>query len=303
MSKKRYIDTSFWDDEYIRSLNPIERYIFLYFLTNPLTNIAGCYKITKDRILFDINISKEDSLSIDYDKLSKIMDRFQKDKKVYFIDGWILIKNFIKNQSLNSKTKIGIRLILEELSSKIKNIKINYDSLSIDYDSLLHLNIDSNIDSNLLCEFDNSLEKCSDEEIDKKDSLKENIKKNEIEKIEESKVKKKKNEVEKKSLIPEVIPDLLKDEQLHIRRIGLFAKFKSIKFTSKEHQSEFIKRNLRASKALNPYTDEQIIKTLAFLEITADYKITMETIGKYIDEDLDKLYKTTNGDKKKIAFG
>jgi len=38
--KKRYISTKFWDDEFIVNLDPIEKLLFMYFLTNPLTNVA-----------------------------------------------------------------------------------------------------------------------------------------------------------------------------------------------------------------------------------------------------------------------
>ena len=41
--KHRYIKTKFWDDSYIIELNPHEKLLFLYLITNPLTNIAGVY--------------------------------------------------------------------------------------------------------------------------------------------------------------------------------------------------------------------------------------------------------------------
>jgi len=88
---------------------------------------------------------------------------------------------------------------------------------------------------------------------------------------------------------PQIIPSLLESSQQHIRRIGLFADFKGVRFTSKEHQQVFIKRNLRAAKALAPYSDEKIIDTLIWLKENANFKIALETVGKYIDEDLNQL--------------
>ena len=99
----------------------------------------------------------------------------------------------------------------------------------------------------------------------------------------------------------QVIPDLLADKKLHIQRIGLFARFKGVQFSSKEHQQEFIRRNVKASKALNPYSDEKIIKTLVYLHQHADFKVTMETIGKYIDEDLEKL--TNSNSARSVVVG
>jgi len=86
-----------------------------------------------------------------------------------------------------------------------------------------------------------------------------------------------------------VIPDLLKDKQKHIQIIGLWAKAKNIIFTSKEHQASFIRRNLRAAKNLSPYEITKITDVMDFLIKKADFKYTLESVGKYIDEDLTAL--------------
>lgn len=92
----------------------------------------------------------------------------------------------------------------------------------------------------------------------------------------------------------EVIPNLLDDKQLHIRRIGMFARFKGVQFTSRDHQQQFIKRNLRAARLLNPYADERIFEVMAWLELNADFKWTIESVSKYADEDLKKLEKKSS---------
>lgn len=106
-------------------------------------------------------------------------------------------------------------------------------------------------------------------------------------KVKESKVKESKYIAETSSA--EVIPDLLNDKQKHIQIIGLFSSKKNIAFTSKEHQSEFIKRNLRPAQALKPYTLERIAEVMDWLNMAADYKWTLESVGKTIDENLDNL--------------
>lgn len=104
--------------------------------------------------------------------------------------------------------------------------------------------------------------------------------------------------VEETVLSGEVIPDLLVDKKRHIQIIGLFAQFKGVVFTGKEHMEIFIRRNVKPARKLNPYPDEKIIATMAYLEQNADFKWTMETILKYIDEDLEKI-----GKRNKIVFG
>lgn len=87
----------------------------------------------------------------------------------------------------------------------------------------------------------------------------------------------------------EEIPDLLKDKQKHIQIIGLYARAKKMVFESKEQQSSFITRNLRSAKDLSAYDFSRIISTMEFLVKTANFKWTLESVGKYIDEDLNNL--------------
>ena len=88
----------------------------------------------------------------------------------------------------------------------------------------------------------------------------------------------------------EIIPDLINDKQKHIQIIGLWARAKKINFTGKAHQQSFIRRNLRAAQNLVPYDIDRIMETMAYLIKNADFKSTLESVGKFIDEDLVKLY-------------
>ena len=149
MSKQRYINTKFWDDSYIIKLDPIEKLLFLYLLTNPLTNIAGIYEITLKRIAFDTGIDQDMTLNI--------LNRFNKDKKAYFIDSWVILSNFPKyqNHEENPKIKQGIDLIIKELPI---NILESIYTLSIPY--LYPLNYsNSNTNTNTNTNTDIVLEK------------------------------------------------------------------------------------------------------------------------------------------------
>jgi hypothetical protein len=105
--------------------------------------------------------------------------------------------------------------------------------------------------------------------------------------IKESKVKESKvNIVEASST---EIPDLLKDKNKHIQIIGVYAKAKKVVFENKEIQSSFIKRNLRASKDLVGYEFQKIVDTMKYLLEKADFKWTLESVGKFIDENLNNI--------------
>jgi hypothetical protein len=85
------------------------------------------------------------------------------------------------------------------------------------------------------------------------------------------------------------IPNLLEDNQKHIQIIGLFARAKKIEFTSREQQSSYIRRNLRAAQSLKSYSPARIAEVMKWLIDNSDFKWTLETVGKYIDEDLETL--------------
>ena len=129
ISKKRYVDTKFWVDNYIVERDPIEKLLYLYLLTNTLTNILGIYEISVRQIAFDTGIDK--------DMVIKILERFKKDNKIRYIDGYIAIKKFVKYQADNPKINKGIELLLKEVPiDLIEWIDIDFNRLDIKKDSL-----------------------------------------------------------------------------------------------------------------------------------------------------------------------
>ncbi len=68
MAKQRMVNTEFWKDEYVQELNPSEKLLFLYFITNESTSICGIYKISLRTMSFDTGIQK--------DNILKIIDKF-----------------------------------------------------------------------------------------------------------------------------------------------------------------------------------------------------------------------------------
>ncbi len=116
MSKNRYINTKFWDDSYVINLDPIEKLLFLYLITNPLTSICGIYEVALRRVAFDTGIDSE--------MVKKILDRYENDGKMKYENGWLAIRNFIKHQKQSDKKEdkinIGIKLALENSPLTLK---------------------------------------------------------------------------------------------------------------------------------------------------------------------------------------
>lgn len=133
------INTRFWIDDYISNLDPIEKLLFLYLLTNPSTDICGIYELPIKNIALDTGMDKEMVL--------KIIDRFSRDGKVFYSNGWVAIKNFVKHQIDNPKVQQGIKNGLDKAPQElIHRIHIDYRALSHS-DSNLNSNLNS--DSNL----------------------------------------------------------------------------------------------------------------------------------------------------------
>jgi len=135
MAKQRIINTQFWDDRYIRSLGPSGKLIYLYLFTGPLVTISGAYEITLDHIAFHTAVSE---LEID-----SWMQKFDADGKATYRDGWMLVHNTIDHQTTtNPKIRSAIEISAKCCPDWIKH------SLSIRYEWLSHLNLNSNLNLN-----------------------------------------------------------------------------------------------------------------------------------------------------------
>ena len=139
MAKKRYISTSFWDDEWIQSLSFREKYLYIYLLTNTLTTIAGIYKITIKRIMFDTGLTAK--------SIIPSLEKYKKDGKAEWYNDYIIIpgwpdhQNWKQNKRKGEKSRIekGIIAELKKLPEPIlkraKEIGYRYpiDTISIPY--------------------------------------------------------------------------------------------------------------------------------------------------------------------------
>lgn len=140
MAKHRYVNTHFWKDNYIINLDPTEKLVYLYLLTNPLTNIAGIYEINLKEIANDTGIIKE--------IIDTILKRFERDNKLIYSGGYLIIKNHLKHQDFKSpKLQSGIADILNSLPCDILELCIPY---IYGINTLSHLIKSNSIKSNLI---------------------------------------------------------------------------------------------------------------------------------------------------------
>lgn len=252
IGKKRYINTRFWEDSFIQGLNPLDRYLFLYFLTNPHTNIAGIYEVPLKIVSAETGIEVE--------MVKKMLRRLT--GKIFYIRGWVYIKNFTKHQAVNDTMKLGVERILSEVPPYVldKISLIREDRLPPDYPPT--------------------------SDISKSKSKSKDI-------AEESADPKK----PKKRLDWRGLEEELKVLESSLRRpiqiIALYIREKEFRPENRDQLDSLISRNVRAASLLKGYTNDDIQDTVKAIKDT-DYisKFTLETILKYIDEVIAKRQKS-----------
>lgn len=107
----KQIDSAFWNDPYVqgdetqRGLDITERYLFIFLLTGPLSNIAGVYPLPINTFTAMTGLTRE--------QLLVILQRFEKDGKVLYKNGWVAVKNRKEyNKQDNPSIRKGIAKIL-----------------------------------------------------------------------------------------------------------------------------------------------------------------------------------------------
>lgn len=144
MAKQRFVNTKFWSDGYMGELDPSEKLLFLYAITNQYTNITGIYEVRLKQVSLDTGLS--------VDMVEKIIGRFERDDKLYYKDGWIIVKNFLKHQNTNNPKIIsGINRELKDIPSLV--IAYAYSIGALSHSDLdLDLDLDSDLNTDDVCE-------------------------------------------------------------------------------------------------------------------------------------------------------
>ncbi len=99
--KTRIIHTKIWADSFFLELSYQERYLFVYYLTNPHVNIIHLYECPL------AVISMETGLSINIINKAKV--KFEKAGKIFFFKNHVYLKNAAKYETytgeMNEKAK------------------------------------------------------------------------------------------------------------------------------------------------------------------------------------------------------
>ena len=131
MAEYRVVKMCFWNDTKVQDeLSPEDKYFYLYLLTNPYTNLCGCYELSLNKAAIELGYNKETVI--------KLINRFSNDYKLICYSNEtkeVLIINWAKNnwsaspkyltsveknidQIKESKYKVYLKTILDHYKSE-----------------------------------------------------------------------------------------------------------------------------------------------------------------------------------------
>ena len=113
MAIYRNVQMSFWTDRKIdEEFSADEKYLYLFFLTNPMTNLCGCYEIGRKQIA--------NMTGFDMKKVKSVMGKLQNDQQVILYSddtGELLLVNWHKYNWTDSEK------FRKPLLSEIESVK------------------------------------------------------------------------------------------------------------------------------------------------------------------------------------
>jgi hypothetical protein len=119
MSKLRSLNTCFWSDPWVEELNPEEKLLFIYLITNEKTNMLGIYESSIKKISFETGIN---ILTV-----KKYLEGFEKVRKVKYLENHVIVINYMKHQKYNTNMKISAIEIFNNLPKELKNSDVTID--------------------------------------------------------------------------------------------------------------------------------------------------------------------------------
>ena len=135
MAIYRNVSMEFWkDSKVIDDFTPEDRYFMLYCLTNPNTNLCGCYEISIRKMSYELGYNEE--------TVSKLIDRatnvhgiiaYDRDTKELLIKNWHKY-NWTNSSKLDAPLKKEIEAIKSvEFRDFVANLYNKRDTVSIRY--------------------------------------------------------------------------------------------------------------------------------------------------------------------------
>lgn len=125
----RIIQTKIYRDSWFSELSPIEKLVFIYFLTNEYVNLIWLYECPDKRIIYELGITQS--------QLNICKEKFSQSGKIAFFEGWVFLVNAHKYETYaGDKNESAKQKMLSTISKSILDW----------YESILDRGIDRGID-------------------------------------------------------------------------------------------------------------------------------------------------------------
>lgn len=137
MAKYRQIHVSYWQDGFILSLPPEEKYFYIYLMTNSKTTQCGIYELPLKVVEIETGLSS--------DRIFELIHKFVRYRRIEFNEETreIMLLNWLKHNSLKSPKVMSCAMkeleqikhipYLEQFERLCKQYKYPIDTLSIPY--------------------------------------------------------------------------------------------------------------------------------------------------------------------------
>lgn len=115
-AKSRMVSSCFWTDPWVvEELEPTQKLLFLYLITNEHANIAGVYEIATKTMADETGLTCE--------QVKKSLGDFEFAGKARYVENWLILRNTLKHQKNESEdVQKGIQRILESIPEPIQQI-------------------------------------------------------------------------------------------------------------------------------------------------------------------------------------
>lgn len=126
MAIYRQIHISFWQDNFVLTLTPEEKFFYLYLMTNSKTSQCGVYEIKESVMILETGYNRE--------TINKLINKFVRFGKIEYSKRTeeIFLTNWLKYNSCRSP-KVQKRVIDEVKLIKSDDFRKKFDRLWIDY--------------------------------------------------------------------------------------------------------------------------------------------------------------------------
>ncbi len=114
MAIYRNVQLSFWTDNKVEDdFTPEDKYFYIYLLTNPQTNICGCYEVSYSQMTRQTGYNKEtiDRLFDRFENVHRVI-RYNRDTKEILLINW-----YKYNWSKSEKTLVGVENVARHIKS------------------------------------------------------------------------------------------------------------------------------------------------------------------------------------------